>query len=144
MSLRNATTEIQEGCLHVMNTLGPLLGQTLARNIGGNASRSELDKLSEPIKKLVSHYPSAKDWLGSGLEDPTFPSSKVTSEQKSLFVKKLIRYASGDGRNVGGFRLLSKFANDCLFYSLRGSRATNQVVRDFWLTARGSNFAYVS
>ena len=88
-----------------MNTLGPLLGQSLARNIGGNASRSELDKLSEPIKKLVSHYPSAKDWLGAGLEDPSFPSSKVTSEDKALFVKKLIRYASGDCRCSGGIHL---------------------------------------
>jgi hypothetical protein len=105
MNLRTASPDTQEGCLHVMNTLGPLLGQSLARNIGGNASRSELDKLSEPIKRLVSHYPSAKDWLGAGLEDPSFPSSKVTSEEKALFVKKLIRYASGDRRCSGGFHL---------------------------------------
>lgn len=102
MNLRNVTAEIQEGSLHVMNTLGPLLGKTIARNIGGNASRSELDKLSEPIKKLVSYYPSAKDWLGSGLNDSTFPSSKVTLDQKSLFVKQLIRYASGDCRRACG------------------------------------------
>lgn len=108
MNLRNGATEVQEGSLHVMNTLGPLLGQTLARNIGGTASRSELDKLSEPIKKLVSHYPSAKDWLLSGLDDPSFPSSKVTPDQKSLFVKKLIRYASGDGRRIGRIALISR------------------------------------
>lgn len=27
---------------------------------------------------------------------------------------------------------------------LRGARQTNQVVREFWLACRGSNFTYVS
>lgn len=74
-----------------METLGPLLSQTLARNIGGNASRSELDKLSEPLKKLVSRYPMAKSWLESALAHPSFPSAKVTPGDKSLFVKKILR-----------------------------------------------------
>ncbi|KAL3959054.1 hypothetical protein ACCO45_007216 [Purpureocillium lilacinum] len=95
-------------------TLGPESGQEFR----GNASRSELDKLSEPLKKLVSRHAGAKDWLQTALNDGSFPSSKVSAEQKSAFVKKVI--------------------------SLRGARATNQVVRDFWLSARGSNFAYVS
>jgi hypothetical protein len=101
-----------------MGMLGPLLCQSLARNIGGNASRSELDKLSEPLKKLVSRHPMAKDWLEAALNDSSFPSEKVTPEQKSLFVKKVI--------------------------SLRGARTTNQLVREFWLAARGSSFAYAS
>ncbi|KND92626.1 Importin beta-like protein [Tolypocladium ophioglossoides CBS 100239] len=110
--------ELQRAIKYAMETLGPLLAQSLARNIGGNASRSELDKLSEPVKKLVSRHPMAKEWLQSGLNHPSFPSDKVSPEQKSLFVKKVI--------------------------SLRGSRATNQVIREFWLSARGSSFAYVS
>lgn len=73
--------------------LGPLLAQSLARNIGGNALRSELDRLCEPLRKLVSRYPMAKEWLQSGLDHPSFPSQKVDAEQKSLFVKKIIRYA---------------------------------------------------
>jgi hypothetical protein len=101
-----------------MDTLGPLLCLSLARNIGGNASRSELDKLAEPLKKVVSRHVKGKDWLEAGLSHPTFPTDKITSEQKSIFVKKLV--------------------------SLRGSRATNQVIREFWLAARGSNFAYAS
>lgn len=75
-----------------MEMLGPLLAQSLTRNIGGAASRSELDKLSEPLKKLVSRYPKAKMWLEDGLSHSSFPSSKVSTEEKSLFVKKLIRY----------------------------------------------------
>ncbi|PNP40468.1 hypothetical protein TGAMA5MH_07465 [Trichoderma gamsii] len=109
---------LQETFTRAMDTLGPLLTQSLARNLGGNALRSELDRLSEPLRKLVVNYPMSREWLQSGLDDPTFPSQRVTPEQKSLFVKKVI--------------------------SLRGARATNQVVRDFWLTARGANFAYAS
>lgn len=74
-----------------MQMLGPLLAQSLARNFGGNASRSELDKLSEPLKKLVVKYPAVKSWLESGLAHESFPSSKVTPEEKSMFVKKIIR-----------------------------------------------------
>ncbi|UKZ78094.1 hypothetical protein TrVFT333_005828 [Trichoderma virens FT-333] len=115
---RGDEAELQETFQRAMDTLGPLLSQSLARNIGGNALRSELDRLCEPLRKLVSRYPMAKDWLQSGLDHPSFPSEKVSAEQKSLFVKKII--------------------------SLRGSRTTNQVVRDFWLSARGANFAYAS
>ncbi|KAL7808448.1 armadillo-type protein [Trichoderma gracile] len=110
--------ELQETFKRAMDMLGPLLAQSLARNIGGNALRSELDRLCEPLRKLVSRYPAAKEWLQSGLDHPSFPSQKVDAEQKSLFVKKII--------------------------SLRGSRTTNQVVREFWLSARGANFAYAS
>ncbi|KEY67281.1 hypothetical protein S7711_04534, partial [Stachybotrys chartarum IBT 7711] len=121
VNLKNEDVGGADTLRQAMDMLGPLLSQSLARNIGGNASRSELDKLSEPLKRLVSRYPQSKDWISSGLVHSSFPSDKVTDEQKSLFVKKLVS-----------------------FYSLRGSRATNQVVRDFWLSARGSNFAYAS
>ncbi|PNY23890.1 Importin beta-like protein [Tolypocladium capitatum] len=118
VGLKGDDQELQQAIKNAMETLGPLLAQSLARNIGGNASRSELDKLSEPVKKLVSRHPMAKEWLQSGLSHPSFPSDKISPEQKALFVKKVI--------------------------SLRGSRATNQVIREFWLSARGSSFTYVS
>lgn len=74
-----------------MQTLGPLLARSLARNIGGNASRSELEKLSEPLKKLVVRYPMAKSWLEDGLVHETFPSTKVTPQDRLIFLKKVIR-----------------------------------------------------
>ncbi len=70
----------------------PLVTQALIRNIGGNASRSELDKLSEPLKKLIVQRVQAQAWLERALGDPSFPSSMVSVEEKALFVKKLIRY----------------------------------------------------
>lgn len=97
---------------------GPQLAHSLVQNIGGKAPRSDLDKLSEPLKKLIVQHVHASKWLEAALNDESFPSEKVLPNDKALFVKKLV--------------------------SLRGAKATNQVVRDFWLACRGSSFAYVS
>ncbi|KAF5026395.1 hypothetical protein F66182_1523 [Fusarium sp. NRRL 66182] len=118
VSIRYESEELNAVAQQAMQMLGPLLSQTLARNMGGNASRSELDKLSEPLKKLVVRYPMAKSWLESGLSHETFPSTRVTAQDKSMFVKRVM--------------------------SLRGARTTNQVVKEFWQSARGLNFAYAS
>ncbi|KAM0550766.1 hypothetical protein ACHAPJ_008629 [Fusarium lateritium] len=118
VSIKYDSQELVDVAQQAMQMLGPLLSQTLARNMGGNASRSELDKLSEPLRKLVVRYPMAKSWLESGLTHETFPSTRVTPQDKSMFLKKVI--------------------------SLRGARTTNQVVREFWQSARGINFAYAS
>ncbi|KAI1497513.1 armadillo-type protein [Biscogniauxia marginata] len=101
-----------------MSHLGPQIAQSLVHNIGGKASRSELDRLSDPLKKLVATHVHAQKWLEAALNNPAFPSDKVSSRDKALFLKKVM--------------------------SLRGQRATNQVVREFWLACRGSNFAYAS
>lgn len=103
---------------NAMEHLGPLLAQSLIYNIGGNASRSELDKLGEPLKKMVVQHIRANTWLEEALMSPAFLSDRVTASDKTFFLKKII--------------------------SLRGSRQTNNVVREFWLTCRGSNFAYAS
>ncbi|KAJ6782897.1 hypothetical protein PWT90_04886 [Aphanocladium album] len=118
VNAKSSDENCQSALNSAMNTLGPILCQSLARNIGGNASRSELDKLSEPLKKLVNRYSKAKEWFEAGLNHPSFPSTKVSQAEKAMFVKKVV--------------------------SLRGARATNQVVRDFWLAARGSSFSYAA
>ncbi|KAG7070567.1 importin 13 [Colletotrichum scovillei] len=50
MALKPADATID----HAIAQLGPLLAQSIVRNIGGTASRSELDRLSEPLKKMSS------------------------------------------------------------------------------------------
>jgi len=74
-----------------MELVGPMLSQSLVRNIGGNASRSELDKLSDPLKKLVTKHIKAQSWLEQALNDASFPSSKVTPADKAAFLKKVIK-----------------------------------------------------
>ncbi|KAI0526345.1 armadillo-type protein [Xylaria bambusicola] len=110
----NVQVTLNDAMMH----FGPQLSQSLMQSIGGRASRSDLDKLSEPLKKLIVQHVYASKWLEAALNDVSFPSDKVSPHDKALFVKKLV--------------------------SLRGAKATNQVVRDFWLACRGSNFAYAS
>ncbi|KAK4190430.1 putative importin [Podospora australis] len=112
---------------NAMSHLGPLVTQTLINNIGGNAARSELDRLSEPLKKLVTSQVQAQAWLERALmaessingEEEGFPAAdRVTPQERYTFMKKIL--------------------------ALRGARQTNVVVREFWLQCRGSSFAYVS
>jgi hypothetical protein len=74
-----------------MAELGPAVTQSLIRNIGGNASRSELDKLSDPIKKMAAQQVMAMSWIETALFHPSFPSQNISSQDKRVFARKLIR-----------------------------------------------------
>ncbi len=73
-----------------MGHLGPLIAQTLVYNIGGNAARSEIDKLSDPLKKLVTQQVRAQSWLEQALFSEAFPSAQVSPEEKVAFLKKVV------------------------------------------------------
>ncbi|KAG4414230.1 hypothetical protein IFR04_012636 [Cadophora malorum] len=118
ISLPAQSSPLQSSIENAVSHLGPLLAQALIYNIGGHAARSELDKLSDPIKRLIVRQVHAKAWFEAALFDANFPSEKVTPKDKSVFLAKIV--------------------------NLRGAKGTNQVVRDFWLLCRGSNFAYAS
>lgn len=91
VAIKSDDASVQAGFSNALEHLGPLLTRSLVQNIGGNASRSELDKLSDPLKKLVVQHPRAKQWLDAALLDPSFPSTKVTAEDKSMFAKKIVK-----------------------------------------------------
>jgi hypothetical protein len=68
-----------------------MLAQALIYNIGGHAARSELDKLSEPVKKLVVRQVNARTWLEAALLDPSFPSDIVSDKDKQFFLQKIMK-----------------------------------------------------
>jgi hypothetical protein len=77
---------------NVLQHLGPMLAEALIYNIGGHASRSELDKLSDPLKKLVTRQVRSKSWLEAALLGVNFPSDKLTTKEKEIFLQKLMKY----------------------------------------------------
>jgi hypothetical protein len=81
---------LQTTIANALGTLGPLLAQSLINNFGGKAARSELDKLSDPLKKLIMHQPRAQAWLEAALFDQSFPDSQAKPEQKTVFLKKIM------------------------------------------------------
>lgn len=52
-----------------------------------------MDKLSEPLKKLVVRQVHSKSWLEAALLGDGFPSGKVTTAQRKVFLQKVMRYA---------------------------------------------------
>jgi hypothetical protein len=83
---------MQAAIENVLQHLGPMLAEALIYNIGGHASRSELDKLSDPLKKLVTRQVRSKSWLQAALLGSNFPSAKVTVKEKEIFLQKLMKY----------------------------------------------------
>lgn len=102
----------------VTQQYGPQLCYILVRSVAGEAARSELEVLAEPLKKLIFAQPQAKMWLSNALSSEDFPSQKVGLTEKRVWLQKII--------------------------NLRGARATNAAVKDFWIACRGAEFAYAS
>ena len=75
----------------VTQQYGPQLCNILVRNIGGEAARSELDVLAEPLKKLIFAQSQAKMWLSNALSSEDFPSQKVGSTEKRMWLQKIIK-----------------------------------------------------
>ncbi|KAI9826906.1 MAG: hypothetical protein M1832_005845 [Thelocarpon impressellum] len=109
---------VQSSIDNVMQHLGPILAEALAMNVGGNAARSELDTVAEPLKKLVFKQLRSRIWLEAALFKESFPSERVSASEKRVFLQKVM--------------------------NLRGAKGTNQVIKEFWLACRGTNFAYAS
>lgn len=83
--------ELAPALASAMAHLGPHLARSLVHNIGGNAARSELDKVCEPLKKLVALRPEAHAWLERALLDETFPgAARVSVEERGVFLRKVI------------------------------------------------------
>ena len=74
-----------------MNEYGPRLSHALVQNIGGDAARSELDTLAEPLKKLITAQPEAKMWLSDALDNSAFPSQNVDSADKTVWLQKIMK-----------------------------------------------------
>ena len=75
----------------VTQQYGPPLCQILVRSIGGEAARSELDILAEPLKKLIFAQPQAKMWLSNALSSEDFPSQKVGTSEKRVWLQKILK-----------------------------------------------------
>ncbi|KAI1106328.1 ARM repeat-containing protein [Jackrogersella minutella] len=90
ISLTTSDQNTQTIVNNAMSYLGPKLSESLIQNIGGNAARSELDKLSEPLKKLVVQHVNTRQWLEAALNDPAFPSDIVSQKDKEMFLKTVI------------------------------------------------------
>ncbi len=85
-----------------MSRYGPFITEILVQRIAGEASRSELDMLAQPLRKIVTFQPSARAWLSDALNSNAFPSQKVNQDDKRIWLNKIMRYIkAGFGRPQG-------------------------------------------
>lgn len=91
VSIKPENPETKAGFNNAIEHLGPLLARALVFNVSGMASRSELDKLSDVLKKLVTQHPRTKEWLEVALTDPAIPNTMASQEDKDMFLKKIMR-----------------------------------------------------
>ena len=90
MTLGNLAPSLQASVNRVMEHFGPTLAEGLIYNISGHAARSELDKISEPLKKLVVRHVRSKSWLEDALFQKTFLSDRVNEADRRVFLQKVI------------------------------------------------------
>ena len=116
-----------------MEDYGPKLCHVLIRNISGEAARSDLETLTEPLRKLVVSHARAKSWLQDALSSHSFISQRVDESQKRIWLQQIIKFVTLDILNA------EHLAYE--YYSLRGERGTNAIVKEFWMACRGTNLA---
>lgn len=75
-----------------MKEYGPQLSHAVIMGVGGQALRSDLDTLAEPLKALVTCQPKAKTWLMDALSSETFPCKNVGPTEKRMWLQKILKY----------------------------------------------------
>ena len=130
ISLQTETSAGDKGqsIQHTIVEIIPTLCQVLITQIAGRCARSDLDYLSEVLKKLVFRYQSlARHHLGTALANSVaqrYQDGKQRTQQNY------------EGTEDDPMRFLA------MVIAARGSRETNQLVRAFWLRCRGAVFEY--
>jgi hypothetical protein len=74
-----------------MMHLGPSLARALVYNISGNAARSELDRVSDPLKKLVARQVHARSWLQSAFIEKASTGDRTNEIDKKIVLQKIIK-----------------------------------------------------
>jgi len=116
MAITHLVSDAQAHLDQLCQSIGPLLAPSVINQIGGNAARSELDFLAEPLMKMIFREPMAKKWIEAALFSVAFPSSRASETDKRKFLAQLS--------------------------SLRGGKQTKVVVKEFWLLCRGTPMGY--
>ncbi|KAK6484382.1 importin-13 [Huso huso] len=76
----------------VVHEDGKLLLQAVLEGIGGQSSRTLVDQFAEILFALNKHcFSYLSLWLKEVLQQPGFPSSRVTQEQKNTFTQQILR-----------------------------------------------------
>jgi hypothetical protein len=108
---------------NLIQSQSPRILAILLRLVGGECARSELEVLTDPLRRYVTHQPM----LFKNICREAMKAESNVLTQKALLSTAL------DQR----LRVVAQLD------ALRGGRKSNDVVKDFWIACRGSEFGYV-
>ncbi|EHY56660.1 member of the karyopherin-beta [Exophiala dermatitidis] len=109
---------------NVLHQFGARVLTLVLRLLAGECARSEIDSITEPLKKFIQKQLMLTKAV---LREAVKPEAGILSE-------KAIKATTPEQRN----RFLAQIE------SLRGGRKTNDIVKDFWIASRGSVFGYIA
>lgn len=108
----------------ILQTFAPRIIATVVHLLAGVCARSDIDALTETLKKAVSRQPLLTTRL----------LKEAVKDENHVLSPKALAATKPEQR--------ARFASQVEM--LRGQRRTNEVVREFWIACRGSGFGYVT
>ena len=93
LEYRSPDLETMQRITRTIDIHGQNLATALMIGIGGDAPRSDLAHLSQPLRKLVyARGDNARIWLERAMAmEGVMPTAKVTGEDKQKFLQAVIR-----------------------------------------------------
>lgn len=120
----NLNDEVNARVRNILEKYGPRILSLVLRLLGGECARSELESLTEALKKFVQkQFMLTKAVL-----------REAVKQEQGVMSEKALQATGLDQRN----RFLAQVEG------LRGARKTNDIVKDFWIECRGSGFGYIA
>lgn len=116
--------ELQARIQRAIQEYGPRILGLVLHLVGGECARSELESITDTLKRFIQkQFMFTKQVLREAVE-----------EKRGTLSEKAFKATTIDQRK----RFLAQIE------SLRGSRKTNDIVKDFWIACRGSGFGYIA
>ena len=91
LSLSELEPAVQTAVDAALAQLGQPIADAIVFNISGNAARSEIDKVCDPLRKLVIRHPGAKVWLQNAMFGGNFSSDRIKDADKTMFLQKILK-----------------------------------------------------
>ncbi|KIW17330.1 hypothetical protein PV08_04522 [Exophiala spinifera] len=107
-----------------LQSFGPRVLSMILRLLGGECARSEIESLTDALKKFILRQPMLSKLV---LREAVKQDAGVLSE-------KALQTTTIEQRN----RFVAQIEG------LRGGRKTNDIVKEFWISCKGSGFGYIT
>lgn len=117
-------SKAQQNLHAVAERYTPRMVAALLRTVAGECARSELEAMSEQIRRYVHSQPMVFKTI----------SREAMEDESAVLASKALQTTTLEQR----LRFIAQVDG------LRGGRKTNEVIREFWLACRGSEFDYIA